>query len=309
MRPSTRARYSTENGSSTIAASSSRSGGGDDDDSCGISRPKAATSSSVTVGRDLDLGTHVGRRYPVATPDPTVAHGPRRVPRMTVATHPARRLGAVLEPVAARCTSRPSATRATPRSASTTAPREVNGVAMPDGPAYFTSRGSILGQVPGEVVAAAFGVFNPEVVVPVRRARLVAHRRAPRSARPAPTAPSTSCAGCSATSRTGSTGSTSCSPAPSSRCVPRAGRCTPACAPLGIPDDPLGGDVAARRHAARVPRRQPHRGVGVGRARRHRDRSAHRAVLGAAAALVQPHAGVDRPSSSTPPPNGWSPAV
>lgn len=40
------------------------------------------------------------------------------------------------------------------------------GVAFPDGPAYFTSRGSALGQVPGEVVAAAFGVFNPAVVVP-----------------------------------------------------------------------------------------------------------------------------------------------
>jgi hypothetical protein len=41
-----------------------------------------------------------------------------------------------------------------------------NGVAAPDGPAYFTSRGACLGRVPGEVVAAAFGVFNPEVVVP-----------------------------------------------------------------------------------------------------------------------------------------------
>jgi hypothetical protein len=41
-----------------------------------------------------------------------------------------------------------------------------DGVAFPDGPAYFTSRGSLLGQVPGEVVAAAFGVFNPEAVVP-----------------------------------------------------------------------------------------------------------------------------------------------
>ena len=44
--------------------------------------------------------------------------------------------------------------------------REIDGVAMPDGPAYFTSRGSVMGQVPGDVVAAAFGVFNPEVVVP-----------------------------------------------------------------------------------------------------------------------------------------------
>ncbi len=40
------------------------------------------------------------------------------------------------------------------------------GVAFPDGPAYFTSRGSALGQAPGELVAAAFGVFNAEVVVP-----------------------------------------------------------------------------------------------------------------------------------------------
>jgi hypothetical protein len=36
----------------------------------------------------------------------------------------------------------------------------------PDGPAYFTSRGSVMGQVPGEVVAAAFGVFNPATVIP-----------------------------------------------------------------------------------------------------------------------------------------------
>jgi hypothetical protein len=41
------------------------------------------------------------------------------------------------------------------------------GVAAPDGPAYFTSRGSVMGQVPGEVVAAAFAVFNPAVVVPL----------------------------------------------------------------------------------------------------------------------------------------------
>ncbi len=43
--------------------------------------------------------------------------------------------------------------------------RSMAGVALPDGPAYFTSRGALMGQVPGEVVAAAFGVFNPEAVV------------------------------------------------------------------------------------------------------------------------------------------------
>ncbi len=41
----------------------------------------------------------------------------------------------------------------------------LHGVAMPDGPAYFTSRGSLLGQVSGRLVASAFGVFNPDVVV------------------------------------------------------------------------------------------------------------------------------------------------
>jgi hypothetical protein len=40
------------------------------------------------------------------------------------------------------------------------------GVALPDGAAYFTSRGSVMGQVPGELVAAAFAVFNPQAVVP-----------------------------------------------------------------------------------------------------------------------------------------------
>ncbi|MCW0213417.1 MAG: hypothetical protein OJJ54_08655 [Pseudonocardia sp.] len=42
--------------------------------------------------------------------------------------------------------------------------RAYKGVAAPDGPAYFTSRGSVMGQVPGDVVASAFGVFNPDVV-------------------------------------------------------------------------------------------------------------------------------------------------
>ena len=36
----------------------------------------------------------------------------------------------------------------------------------PDGPAYCCSRGSVLGQVPGEVIAAAFAAFNPANVIP-----------------------------------------------------------------------------------------------------------------------------------------------
>ncbi len=45
-------------------------------------------------------------------------------------------------------------------------PGDMNGVALPQSVAYFTSRGSLMGQVPGEVVAAAFAVFNPQVVIP-----------------------------------------------------------------------------------------------------------------------------------------------
>lgn len=45
-------------------------------------------------------------------------------------------------------------------------PGEMNGVAMPEMVSYFTSRGSLMGQVPGHVVAAAFAVFNPAVVIP-----------------------------------------------------------------------------------------------------------------------------------------------
>lgn len=39
-------------------------------------------------------------------------------------------------------------------------------VVAPNGVAYFVSRGGCMGQVSGEVVTAAFGVFSPAVVVP-----------------------------------------------------------------------------------------------------------------------------------------------
>lgn len=80
--------------------------------------------------------------------------------------HPARRLGGALEPIigqvyfAQECHDAYEALGFQPSGAA------IKGVAMPDGPAYFTSRGSLLGQVPGEVVTAAFGVFSPAAVVP-----------------------------------------------------------------------------------------------------------------------------------------------
>jgi helix-turn-helix protein len=82
------------------------------------------------------------------------------------AAPPARRLAAALEPVAGQVYFAREAHEAYAGLGFAGSPRDMNGVQAPDGPAYFCSRGSVLGQVPGEVVAAAFGVFNPEVVVP-----------------------------------------------------------------------------------------------------------------------------------------------
>lgn len=81
-------------------------------------------------------------------------------------THPARVLAGALEPFAGsvyfspECHERYVALGFAPSAATR------QGVALPDGPAYFCSRGSVMGQVPGELVAAAFAVFNPAAVVP-----------------------------------------------------------------------------------------------------------------------------------------------
>lgn len=77
----------------------------------------------------------------------------------------ARRLGGALEPVIGQVYFAPECHTNYVDLGFGPSPGDFNGVAGPDGPAYFTSRGSLLGQVPGQVVAAAFGVFRPDVVV------------------------------------------------------------------------------------------------------------------------------------------------
>ncbi len=78
----------------------------------------------------------------------------------------ARRLGSVLEPVVGQVYFSPECHANYVELGFDPSPGDANGVALPDGPAYFASRGSLLGQVPGEVIAAAFGVFSSAVVVP-----------------------------------------------------------------------------------------------------------------------------------------------
>lgn len=78
----------------------------------------------------------------------------------------ARALAAALEPVAGQVYFSRECHAAYEALGFSPSPADMAGVALPDGPAYFCSRGSVMGQVPGEVVAAAFAVFNPAVVVP-----------------------------------------------------------------------------------------------------------------------------------------------
>jgi hypothetical protein len=78
----------------------------------------------------------------------------------------ARTLAAMLEPVIGQVFFSPECHRAYEQLGFAPSPATFgNGVAAPDGPAYFTSRGSLLGQVEPEVVASAFGVFKPAAVV------------------------------------------------------------------------------------------------------------------------------------------------
>jgi hypothetical protein len=80
----------------------------------------------------------------------------------------ARHLAGAVEPVAGQVYFSPECHAAYERLGFAPSPGATgDGVQLPDGAAYFTSRGSVLGQVPGEVMAAAFAVFNPAVVVPL----------------------------------------------------------------------------------------------------------------------------------------------
>jgi hypothetical protein len=87
----------------------------------------------------------------------------------------ARRLAGALEPIAGQAQFSPECHRNYEALGFPPSPGMVGRTAVPDACGFFTSRGAVLGDVPAEVVAAAFAVFNPAVIVPtVRRGQALA---------------------------------------------------------------------------------------------------------------------------------------
>ena len=79
---------------------------------------------------------------------------------------PERRLGGALEPVIGQVYFSPEAHERYVGLGFEPSVHRAGDVQLPDGPAYFTSRGSVMGRVSGQVIASAFAVFNPDAVVP-----------------------------------------------------------------------------------------------------------------------------------------------
>ena len=78
----------------------------------------------------------------------------------------ARLLAVTLEPTIGQVYFAPEAHTAYQSLGFSGSPGAIGNLAMPDGAAYFTSRGALMGQVAPTVIAAAFAVFNPAAVVP-----------------------------------------------------------------------------------------------------------------------------------------------
>ena len=201
-----------------------------------------------------------------------------------------RKLAMALEPVAGQVYFSPECHAAYAALGFSPSPGSLpNGVQFPDGAAYFTSRGSVMGQVPGEVVAAAFAVFNPEAVVPavdfgwskVDAATICAARTKGAVDQRASWARHRGTGGRHRLVGAGREAAAPRGQAALRRIAePRTAR----------PSD--GRHVEARRPAPRVPRRRPHGGLDVGRPGGDRGRAAHRALLGPPAAQLRPHAGL-----------------
>ena len=208
----------------------------------------------------------------------------------------ARALAAALEPVAGQVYFSPECHAGLRRrSASARArPRSV-GSRCPTVRPTSAAAGSVLGQVPGEVVAAAFGVFNPAIVVPLVAFgwTLVTARRTICAARTAGAVGQLD-ARSSAPSPTDSAAPPSCCSAPNDPLRPEGRPLYAGLLGLGLPGDPV-GDMWRLADRLREFRGDAHIAAWTSAGlRRHRDRPADRALLGPAAAHLLPHPGLER---------------
>ena len=191
----------------------------------------------------------------------------------------ARLLASALEPVTGQVYFSPECHEAYAALGFSPSPASAGAVALPDGPAYFTSRGSCMGQVPGQVVASAFAVFNPAAVVPAVDYGW--------TLTDAPTIAAARTAGAIAQlvrvrvrSPTASGGRSTCCSGPTSRCAPRAARSTRGCSRSACPATPWATSGGSATCCASTGATPTLRRGSLWRVRRHGDRSADRAVLG-----------------------------
>jgi hypothetical protein len=176
-----------------------------------------------------------------------------------------------LEPVAGQVYFSPECHAEYERLGFSPSPGTAGGRLLPDGPAYFTSRGSVMGQVSGTVGGRRLRRLQSRGGHPVGDPGLEPDRCRHHLRRPHP-------------GRHGQLvrilGAEPAGTGPGHRAVGRAGGAIAArgAAALRRPAEPRparrpdGRHVAAGRPAPRVPGRRPHRRLDLGRPGRHRDR-------------------------------------
>jgi hypothetical protein len=202
----------------------------------------------------------------------------------------ARRLRNAVEPVAAGVYFAPEAHAAYEALGfEGSPPASADGIARPELKSYFTSRGACMGQVPGEVVAAAFGVFNPKFVVPgVAAGWQITSRAAILQAREqAATAMLARVLG----EQPKGLGRVTDLLRRAADAAPWAGRPIYGGWLAGVPRPPAGCHVAGRGPAAGAPRGQPRHLLGGRRGRRGGDPASYRAVVGVPARVYTPSRG------------------
>ena len=124
-----------------------------------------AVAASHGNGDGVGFATgRIGHRHPGRVSARRPAGYGRPMP-VENATNPTRQLAKLIEPVTGQVYFSPECHTGYQALGFAGSPGKLGATELPDGPAYFTSRGSVMGQVPGEVVAAAFGVFSPAAVV------------------------------------------------------------------------------------------------------------------------------------------------